>query len=68
MDEKKFKRLQKSMKQALQHARGNDSKITMTEIRVGWNHREAASLTFRYFRGAQVKNWIKPEPKLIIIL
>jgi putative transcriptional regulator len=34
MDDKKFKRLQKSMKQALHHAQGKDGKVTMTEIRI----------------------------------
>ena len=34
MDDKKFKRLQKSMKQALGHAQGKNDKVTVTEIRI----------------------------------
>ena len=34
MDDKKFKRLQKSMELAVQHAQGKGGKVTMTEIRI----------------------------------
>lgn len=34
MDEKKFKRLQKSLSQALAHAQGDGGKVTLTHVRI----------------------------------
>lgn len=34
MDKKKFKKLQKSLEQALQHARGDNNKVSVTHVRI----------------------------------